>query len=116
MGILATISVITIYLGMALATKVYFNLYRHDGILNEEPYIVGFFWPIYWIVRGFVSLVKLAFSPFVYLSNRVEDKIKEIQLAKTKAKPRVMITFDRDLREAEDEVEDFLNREERYVE
>jgi hypothetical protein len=106
------------YFSVGTLFKVYYKLYRHDGILSEEPYIIGAFWPIYVAVRIVTALARLAFYPFVRASTFLEQKVEEVQelrkIARQRAKVRVESYPDRDLRDAEDEVEEYLNQKERY--
>jgi hypothetical protein len=118
MDIFLTILAIISYLSIGTLFKVYYKLYRHDGILSEEPYIIGFFWPIYVVVRIVMALAKLAFYPFVRASIFLEKKVEEVQnlrrLASQQARVRIQSQPDKELREAEYELEEYLNKKERY--
>jgi|SRR5579885_748713 len=105
------------YLAIAMGVKVYYKLNRWDNILNEEPYIIGLFWPIYCLCRLVIALAKLVFWPFAKATHLIEDKVENWQEAKKekeRAKTRVPRYYDRELREAEQEVELLLTQDERY--
>lgn len=109
-----TVLFVLSYLLGALGTKVHFKLNRWDNILPEEPYIIGAFWPVYWLWRVVTGLFKLVFRPFVIASSYLENRIEQAQKAKEEDKVRIKPRYDRDFQDAEDELEDFLNREERF--
>lgn len=102
------------YLIGALLTKVYYRLYRYDHIMPEEPYLVGAFWPIYWLCRGVMKLLKWVSRPFVLASEYLENKVEQAHKARVETKVRITSRDDEELQEAEEEIEDYLNREESF--
>jgi hypothetical protein len=97
--LIVSLSIIT-YAIMAMVVKTYFKLYRCLSYMPEDSYIIGAFWPIYAIYR-------LLAWPLGSGSRYIENHMVKMREAKEKAKVRV-INHDRDLEEAEQEVESLL--------
>ena len=89
---------ILFYFLMAAAVTAYYKLYKWDGFLNADYYIVGFIWPIYLFIV----------VPFNFISRHFEKILKS---NKEKARPKIRVpNKDEELYEAEEEVEEYLSR------
>lgn len=95
--IFAVIALIVYFLG-AISVKTFYKL-KYDPYFSYDSYMVGFIWPLY-------LLYKLAGLPFIYGSSFVEKKFLSFQQSK---KVRVVIpSSDREIQEAEEEIEEML--------
>lgn len=94
------------YFLIAILVKSYYKLHRFkdpSDIMPEEPYFVGVGWPIYLIYR-------LVAWPLIAGSRFVEKQMTKAE----KKEPKVRVSIpvrDRDLEEAEEEVESMLSKE-----
>ena len=93
------------YFVIAILVKSYYKLHRwEDRLMPEEPYFIGLGWPIYLIYR-------LVAWPLITGSRFVE---KQMTRAEKEEAPKVRVSEpvrDRDLEEAEEEVESMLSKE-----
>lgn len=101
---LAAILSIVGYFAIAVLVKSYYKLYRFKDPMDispEEPYLIGLGWPVYFIYR-------LIAWPFVSFSRFVEKKLESSKEAKEEVKVRVSSRTEREIAEAEQEIEEML--------
>ena len=108
MNTLPIVLAVIAYLTMAMTVKAYYKLNRWDELMDEEPYIIGLFWPVY------ISFILIAW-PLSNASGLIERQMIRARQAKEKvkeqAKLRIETRIDPEYQEAEQEVEHFLAKE-----
>lgn len=104
------------YLVLAMATKAYFKLYRWDHLLGGDPYVIGLFWPIYWLYRliAWPVIIGSEFfeSKMQIFESKMESFVEARKAKQDQIKARVP-AYDREMYEAEQEIEEMLAQEER---
>lgn len=94
------------YFLMAILVKSYYKLHRYKDpleIMKEEPYLIGLGWPIYLVYR-------LVAWPYVSGSRFVESKLESLKDSKKEVQVRVSTQVDREIAEAEQEIEEMLTK------
>lgn len=103
------------YLLVGMVVKAYFKLFRWDRVMDYEPLLIGIFWPIYitwrtisWSFNIPYSFIERKMSE----AKRVQDHkeyeriLAQVQQEKTHEKEQI----ERELQEAEEEVEEVLSQ------